>query len=115
MSPAAAAPGGEGKRPSPEVVAEALARWQAELTASAPAIGRILEEADREDAAAAPGGLTPAQREALTALCARYGVPFREEDYRPSSDLPAGYVAGWAGGSPGTIYVGCDADGAVSS
>jgi hypothetical protein len=64
--------------------------------------------------------MTEAQRKALTALCERYNVPFAEEHYRPAFDLPAGYVAGWAGGSEiqaehPTIYVGCSPDGRISS
>lgn len=55
--------------------------------------------------------MTDAQREALTALCGRYNVPFNEADFGPTFGLPAGYVAGQVG----PIYVGCDADGRISS
>lgn len=72
--------------------------------------------------------MTEAQRKALTRLCERYGVPFREADYWPTFDLPSGYVAGWIGGPDGrpgdaantrengpTLYVGVSAEGQVSS
>jgi hypothetical protein len=64
--------------------------------------------------------MTREQAAALTALCGRYNVPFRESDYRRQSDLPAGYVAGWVGGweiqqDHPTIYAGCSPEGVVSS
>lgn len=71
--------------------------------------------------------MTQAQRETLEALCRRYNVTFNEEDYKPSFDLPTGYVAGWIGGndhgyadggvhvSTTTIYVGVALDGQASS
>jgi hypothetical protein len=55
--------------------------------------------------------MTDAQRTALTNLCDRYSVPFKEEEFHPRFDLPDDYVAGWVG----PIYVGCDAEGAISS
>jgi len=55
--------------------------------------------------------MTDAQRNALTNLCDRYSVPFKEEEFHPQFDLPDDYVAGWVG----PIYVGCDAEGAISS
>jgi hypothetical protein len=55
--------------------------------------------------------MTDKQREALTALCGRYNVPFNEENFRHPFDLPTGYVAGQVG----PIYVGCDPDGRISS
>jgi len=48
---------------------------------------------------------------ALSNLCERYGVDFDPANFLPRFDLPAGYVAGWVG----TLYVGCDPDGAISS
>jgi hypothetical protein len=55
--------------------------------------------------------MTDAQRNALTALCERYHVPFSEDAFRYAFGLPAGYVAGQVG----PIYVGCDPDGRISS
>lgn len=60
--------------------------------------------------------MTVLQREKLQALCSRYGVPFRFEDYRAA--IPplgtAGWFQGWVGGDEfsgdgggrRTIYVG---------
>lgn len=65
--------------------------------------------------------MNEAQVLALWRLCRRYGVPFREDDYHPAFDLPAGYYAGWIGGSNhaiaprATIYVGCSPEGEISS
>lgn len=62
--------------------------------------------------------LTPKQRERLAALCAGYKVPFREDDYLPAFDLPAGWVAGWVGGrdcQKQTIYVGVSPEGRAHS
>lgn len=55
--------------------------------------------------------MTPPQEAALRDLCRRYHVPFDPKEYHVRSDLPPGYVAGWVG----PIYVGCDADGRISS
>ena len=55
--------------------------------------------------------MTSEQTAALTALCERYHVPFNADNFRPTFDLPAGYVAG----TVGPIYVGCSADGRISS
>ncbi len=55
--------------------------------------------------------MTPAQEVALRRLCENYKVPFDPKEYHPKFDLPPGYVAGWVG----PIYVGCDADGRISS
>lgn len=55
--------------------------------------------------------MTGKQRTALHDLCARYHVPFLEEDFQPRFDLPAGWVAGWAG----PIYVGCSPEGEINS
>ena len=49
--------------------------------------------------------MNEAQRNALWALCGRYGVPFREDDYRvypPDSWMMKGYVEGWIGGRDGS-------------
>ena len=51
------------------------------------------------------------QQAALQALCDRYKVAFSAENFHAQFDLPAGYVAGWAG----PIYVGCSPDGDISS
>lgn len=51
------------------------------------------------------------QREALGALCERYGTEFSEDKFRPVFDLPRNWVAGWAD----PIYVGCDPKGNISS
>jgi hypothetical protein len=65
--------------------------------------------------------ITGAQRHALVAICDRFKVRYRPEDYRPTFDLPKGWVAGWVGGTDGpgsraqTIYVGCDPEGRLSS
>jgi hypothetical protein len=64
--------------------------------------------------------MTEAQTAALKAICERYRVTFNADDYKPTFDLPAGYVAGWVGGydiqaTHPTIYVGCAPDGAISS
>lgn len=75
--------------------------------------------------------LTEAQVAALQNICQRYGVEYRADDYKPQFDLPTGYVGGWVGGndhghrrtcdgewvrtSKTTIYIGCDAEGRISS
>jgi hypothetical protein len=64
--------------------------------------------------------MTEAQRTALQSLCERYRVGFDPTHYAPSFDLPDGYVAGWVGGyaiqeQQPTIYVGCSAEGHISS
>lgn len=52
------------------------------------------------------------QRNALSALCSRYGVEFKESDYftySADSSLMAGWAEGWIGGNEGRkLYVGCD-------
>lgn len=63
--------------------------------------------------------MTDAQREKLWALCGRYDVPFREDDYvhnsKESAFMP-GWVEGWVGGEPNlTIYVGVAPDGSSHS
>lgn len=55
--------------------------------------------------------LTIKQRESLKALCDRYHVEFKPEEFHPHFSLPSGYVAGWVG----PIFVGCSPDGAISS
>lgn len=59
--------------------------------------------------------MTPAQETRLRELCASYHVEFDPEHYQPQFDLPSGYVAGWVGGKPGTLYVGVSAEGVASS
>jgi hypothetical protein len=51
------------------------------------------------------------QRAALRALCERCNITFVEDNYKPVFDLPQGWVAGYAG----TLYVGCDPEGRISS
>ena len=51
------------------------------------------------------------QRQALTALAERYNVEINDDNFRPTFDLPAGYVAGWVG----PIYVGVSPEGRISS
>jgi len=55
--------------------------------------------------------LTLLQEAVLYGLCERYGVNYNPDDYHPTFDLPAGWVAGWIGGLKQqqvrpTIYVG---------
>jgi hypothetical protein len=62
--------------------------------------------------------LTLLQETALYALCERYHVPYDPSHYRPTFDLPDGYVAGWVGGPEymaRTIYVGCSPEGEIHS
>ena len=59
--------------------------------------------------------MTEQQEGRLRALCFNYGVEFKAEHYTPQFDLPAGWVAGWVGGEPGTLYVGVDPEGCASS
>jgi hypothetical protein len=56
------------------------------------------------------GRATSAQTVALQALCVRFGVEYKAANFRPVSDLPSDWVAGWVGDR---IYVGCDPDGEV--
>lgn len=63
-----------------------------------------------------PDGWTEAQEATLRRLCEGYRVEFNYSDYFTKDfSLPSGYVTGWIGGKPGTIYVGVDSDGAASS
>jgi hypothetical protein len=65
--------------------------------------------------------MTDAQRDTLWRLCGGYNVPFREDDYAPTFDLPKHWVAGWVGGRDGdgsgrtTIYVGVSPEGQANS
>jgi hypothetical protein len=64
--------------------------------------------------------LTLLQEASLSAICERYHVEYHPLHYRPSFDLPEGYVAGWVGGveiqaEHPTIYVGCSPEGIISS
>lgn len=59
--------------------------------------------------------MTPEQEAALKDLSTRYNVAFVAEDFWPTFDLPPGYVAGWIGGEERKLYVGCSADGRISS
>ena len=51
------------------------------------------------------------QQEAIERLAARYHTVARLDQFFPTFDLPAGYVAGWVG----PIYVGVDPQGEISS
>jgi hypothetical protein len=55
--------------------------------------------------------MTQAQETAIRSLCERFHVEFDAANYHPQFDLPAGYIAGWVG----PIYMGCSADGEISS
>ena len=59
--------------------------------------------------------MTKEQEATLRRLCDGYKVTFNAADYHPQFDLPTGYVAGWVGGQPGTIYVGVAPNGDASS
>lgn len=54
---------------------------------------------------------TVKQLVAVRALCKRYNVEFKGENYVKQFDLPDDYVAGWVG----PIYIGCDSEGRISS
>lgn len=54
----------------------------------------------------------PAQEAALYDRSRRYNVLYDYNGFRPTFDLPKGYVAGWIGDR---IYVGCDPEGRISS
>ena len=51
------------------------------------------------------------QRKALEDLCRRYRYPFDPNNYKPTYDLPKGYVAGWVK----NLYVGVSPKGEISS
>lgn len=53
------------------------------------------------------------QERALLRLCKDRDnpIPYDPYQYRPTFDLPGGYVAGWVG----SLYVGCDPEGRISS
>ena len=55
--------------------------------------------------------MNTAQREKLTLLCERFNVDFRESDYLVSPFGMTGWVEGWLGGKPGTLYVGVSPEG----
>ena len=51
--------------------------------------------------------MSDAQRNRLWQMCADYNVPFREDDYQLNfNNMQSGWVEGWIGGEPGTIYTG---------
>lgn len=52
-----------------------------------------------------------AQRYALERLCERFKVAFDGDNFKPTFDLPTGFVAGRVG----PIYVGCSPEGEISS
>ncbi len=58
--------------------------------------------------------MTEAQQARLRQLCAGYRVPFDESHYHlypPTSIMMPGWVEGWIGGAPGTIYIGVSPEG----
>lgn len=55
--------------------------------------------------------MTEQQLNRLRILCERYSVAFDADHYRPTFDLPTGWVSGWVGGEPGTIFVGVSPEG----
>jgi len=60
--------------------------------------------------------MTYKQYEALMHLSDNYNVDFNLDWFRPTFDLPEGYIAGWIGGPEHKkIYVGCSAEGEISS
>lgn len=60
--------------------------------------------------------MNAAQESALRGLSERYHVPFNAADFKPTFDLPDGYVAGWIGGlEHRKLYVGCSPEGSISS
>jgi hypothetical protein len=68
-------------------------------------------QAFKSDRPGEPPVLTDAQERSLRALCQRYRVEFTPAGFHRRFDLPSEYVAGWVG----PIYVGCDAEGRISS
>jgi len=62
--------------------------------------------------------MTLAQRDRLWELCAGYNMAFREDDYvlhAPDATFLPGYVEGYVGADPKTIWVGVAPDGSSSS
>lgn len=63
--------------------------------------------------------MTSAQEATLRKLCGQYSVTYDPAHYRPTFDLPDGWVAGWIGGPSQhgrkTIYVGVAPNGEASS
>lgn len=58
--------------------------------------------------------MTEAQTNALRRLCESFRVEFDPNDYRlypADSWMMPGWVEGWVGGSPGTLYVGVSPEG----
>jgi hypothetical protein len=58
--------------------------------------------------------MTYAQRDRLWEMCGNYGVHFDEKHYQVNlltSNMMPGWVEGWIGGEPGTIYVGVSPEG----
>lgn len=58
--------------------------------------------------------MTNAQRDRLWEMCGNYGVAFNEADYQVqslNSSMQPGWVEGWIGGKPGTIYTGVSPEG----
>jgi hypothetical protein len=55
--------------------------------------------------------LTSEQEAKLRLLCERYHVTYDASHYTPAFDLPTGWVNGWVGGQPGTLFVGVSPEG----
>jgi hypothetical protein len=56
--------------------------------------------------------LTDDQEAALRSLCDRFNEDFEKCQWGTDRSLPDGYVCGWIGRR---IYIGCSAEGAISS
>lgn len=61
--------------------------------------------------------MTPEQEAKLRLLCERYHVTFNPDHYfqNPEGWIMPGWVEGWVGGTPSTIYVGVAPDGSSHS
>lgn len=60
--------------------------------------------------------MTSAQEARLRLLCKRYNVRFDPTDYHPAALATwSGWVEGWIGGKPGTLFVGVSPAGASHS
>lgn len=62
--------------------------------------------------------MNPAQEAKLKQLCRNYSVPFKHEHYVSFDEdgpMMAGWVEGWLGGLPGTLFVGVSPIGEAAS
>lgn len=62
-------------------------------------------------AAVKEGLFTWAQDKALVEIHQRYGINYNPDRFRPTFDLPPGYLAGWVG----SLYIGISPKGDISS